>query len=55
MYLTPTLQFLWGAFVKHEPVPTTELAGFVLVWLALAIFTADLYRRNRVGRSASRR
>jgi chloramphenicol-sensitive protein RarD len=47
MYLTPTLQFLWGAFVNHEPVPVTELAGFVLVWLALAIFTVDLCRAQR--------
>jgi len=53
MYLTPTLQFLWGALVNHEQVPTTELIGFVLVWLALAVFTADLWgsARRRVGRA----
>jgi len=49
MYLTPTLQFLWGVLVNGEPMPGSELAGFVLVWVALAIFTADLWR-NR-GRS----
>jgi len=48
MYLTPTLQFLWGVLVNGEPMPASELAGFVLVWVALAIFTADLWRnRNR--------
>jgi chloramphenicol-sensitive protein RarD len=50
MYLTPTLQFLWGVLVIGEPMPASELAGFVLVWVALAIFTADLWRsRNRAG------
>ena len=44
MYLTPTLQFLWGVLVNHEPMPGLELAGFGLVWVALAVFTVDLWR-----------
>jgi chloramphenicol-sensitive protein RarD len=45
-YLTPTMQFLIGVLVRHEPLPPTRLAGFILVWLALAVFTADTLRRR---------
>jgi chloramphenicol-sensitive protein RarD len=41
-YLTPTIQFVIGVTVRHEPLPAVRLAGFCLVWLALGIFTADL-------------
>lgn len=41
-YLTPTIQFLIGVTIRHEPLPAVRLVGFCLVWLALAIFTADL-------------
>ncbi|HEX3900027.1 MAG TPA: EamA family transporter RarD [Mycobacteriales bacterium] len=37
-YLTPTIQFVIGVTVRHEPLPATRLAGFVLVWLALVMF-----------------
>lgn len=40
-YLTPTIQFLIGIFVRHEPLGTGRLIGFVLVWCALVIFTVD--------------
>jgi len=46
-YLAPTMQFALGLLVFHEPMPASRLAGFALVWLALAVFTADLIRRNR--------
>jgi chloramphenicol-sensitive protein RarD len=51
MYLTPSLQFLWGVLVNGEPMPAGELACFALVWVALAIFTVDLWR-NRGGSAA---
>jgi chloramphenicol-sensitive protein RarD len=41
-YLTPTIQFVIGVTVRHEPLPAVRLVGFCLVWLALGIFTADL-------------
>jgi len=41
-YMTPTIQFLIGVTVRHEPLPAARLVGFCLVWLALGIFTADL-------------
>ncbi len=46
-YLTPTLQFLIGVLVYGEDMPTSRLAGFVLVWIALAVFTADVIRAAR--------
>ncbi|HZZ50052.1 MAG TPA: EamA family transporter RarD [Pseudonocardia sp.] len=47
MYLTPTLQFLWGWLVNHEPVAPALWVGFALVWTALLIFTADLLHTTR--------
>lgn len=47
LYLTPTLQFLWGVLVVGEPMPPARWIGFGLVWLALVIFTVDLVRRSR--------
>ncbi|KOV85785.1 protein rarD [Nocardia sp. NRRL S-836] len=46
-YLAPILQFAWGVFVVHEPMPPSRWAGFLLVWVALAIFTADAVRNRR--------
>lgn len=46
-YLAPILQFAWGVFVVHEAMPPARWIGFALVWLALAIFTADAIRRAR--------
>jgi chloramphenicol-sensitive protein RarD len=48
-YLTPTLQLICGVAVFHEPLPPARLAGFVLVWAALAVLAADaLGERRRV-------
>ncbi len=46
-YVAPTLQFLIGVLVFHEDMPPKRLAGFGIVWLALAIFTWDGLRRTR--------
>ena len=49
-FLTPTMQFLIGVTVRHEPIGATRLLGFALVWVALAIFTAEamLHRRGQL-------
>ncbi len=49
MYLNPTLQFLWGVLAVGEHMSVSRWAGFVLVWLALTLFTVDLMRRARRG------
>ena len=43
-YLAPVLQFLVGVLVRHEPMPPGRLAGFALVWCALAVLTVDVLR-----------
>ncbi|WP_309117622.1 EamA family transporter RarD [Saccharothrix sp.] len=49
-YLAPILQFAWGVFVVHEPMPASRWFGFGLVWAALAVFTADALRSRRRSR-----
>ncbi|MGW5075317.1 EamA family transporter RarD [Rhodococcus sp. NPDC004095] len=49
-YLNPGLQMMWGVVVLHEAMPASRWAGFALIWLALAVFTADAVRRVRRGR-----
>jgi chloramphenicol-sensitive protein RarD len=46
-YLTPLMQLAIGVFVYDEPMPPARLAGFAIVWLALAVFTADMLRHAR--------
>ena len=46
-YITPILQFLIGVLVFAEPMPAVRWLGFVLVWCALLIFSADSWRRRR--------
>ncbi|MFC5267301.1 EamA family transporter [Kribbella qitaiheensis] len=54
-YLTPSVQFILGVFVFGEPMPLERLAGFALIWAALAIFTGEiLYHRRKLGREARR-
>jgi chloramphenicol-sensitive protein RarD len=51
-YLAPVLQFLFGAFVMHEAMPTERWIGFALVWVALIILTLDLVAHGRAARRA---
>lgn len=46
-YLTPTLQFALGVTLLGEHMPPGRWVGFALVWLALAIFTAEALRHHR--------
>lgn len=46
-YVTPTMQFLIGVLIRHEPLPPGRLVGFVLVWVALAVFTVDTATNHR--------
>ena len=43
-YIGPTLQFLVGTVVYGEPFDRTRMAGFVIVWCALALFAVDSFR-----------
>lgn len=46
-YLGPILQFIFGLTVFGETMGTARWVGFVLVWLALVVFTVDAYRNHR--------
>ncbi len=45
-YLTPTLQFLTAIFIFHEAMPATRWLGFGLVWIGLAVLSADMLKRS---------
>ena len=49
-YVGPSLQFLIGVAILHEPMPAIRWVGFVVIWLALALFTADSLRSRRTTR-----
>ncbi|HEU0237705.1 MAG TPA: EamA family transporter RarD [Micromonosporaceae bacterium] len=51
-YAAPILQLLCGLVVFHEPMPVAQLIGFILVWVAIVIFTMDALRRTRRTRAA---
>ncbi len=40
-YIAPTIQFLIGIFIYHEPFSRGQLIGFSIVWIALVIFTIE--------------
>jgi len=50
-YIGPTLQFLLGVFVYEEPFSRSQLIGFSIVWVALAIYAGDSLRARRLGSS----
>jgi chloramphenicol-sensitive protein RarD len=46
-YITPTMQFLLGVLVYHEPFNQSHLIGFCIVWLALIMFWGEGYLKSR--------
>lgn len=42
-YIGPTVSFLLAIFVYHEPLSKEKLVTFVLIWIALLIFSVDAY------------
>ncbi|MDC8786281.1 EamA family transporter RarD [Roseateles koreensis] len=40
-YISPSLQFLLGVWIFHEPLQPTRLVGFALIWAALAVYSAE--------------
>lgn len=49
-YLAPTLQFLLGVTLLGEPMSPGRWAGFAVIWVALALFTADSLRQRQLTR-----
>jgi chloramphenicol-sensitive protein RarD len=46
-YLAPTLQFLVGLGIFHEPLSRSRLISFGACWIAIAVYLVDLFRRRR--------
>ncbi|MBZ5740450.1 EamA family transporter RarD [Nocardioides mangrovi] len=46
-YLAPILQFALGVLWYHEDMPAGRWAGFVLVWIALVLFTFEAVTHRR--------
>ncbi len=49
-YLTPTMQMLWALFVTQEHMPPARWVGFIIIWVAVALFLFDLLRQRRLSR-----
>jgi len=46
-YIAPTIQFLIGLLVYHEPFTRDRFIGFCIVWSALAVYAAEGYLSRR--------
>jgi chloramphenicol-sensitive protein RarD len=46
-YLSPSLQFILGVWLYHEPLGAARLVGFALIWSALAVYSAEGLLRPR--------
>jgi len=46
-YITPTLQFCIGVWIRHEDMPTLRWIGFLIIWVALSVLAIDLVRSTR--------
>ncbi len=46
-YITPTIQFSIGVWIRHEAMPTARWIGFIFIWLALVALAIDLVRSTR--------
>jgi chloramphenicol-sensitive protein RarD len=46
-YVSPTMTFIIGVFINHEPMPQARLIGFFFVWVALSVLSFDMVRHMR--------
>ena len=49
-YLAPSIVFLLGVFVYGEPLSTTKLVCFMLIWVSIAVFCIDALRTYRAAK-----
>jgi len=40
-YIAPTIQMVLGLVVFHEAFSSARLAGFIVIWAALALYVAE--------------
>ena len=46
-YITPTIQFSIGVWLRHEDMPLARWIGFLVIWLALIALGTDLVKSSR--------
>jgi len=46
-YIAPTIAFFIGAFMYGEPLGTSRIVTFVLIWIGVFLYLAQLYRDTR--------
>ena len=51
-YLNPSLQFTCAVAVLGETITVWHMIAFPLIWLALAIYSAEAYRHDKASRRA---
>lgn len=51
-YIGPTIQFLLAIFLYREPLTTTHLVTFPLIWAGLMLYSWDMWRQSRSGSEA---
>ena len=51
-YVSPSLQFLLGVFLFHEPMTASRLVAFGFIWGALAVYSAEAIWQNQRARRA---
>jgi chloramphenicol-sensitive protein RarD len=49
-YSAPTVQFILSVVVFHEPINSTRLWGFILIWAALVVYSLEGLHFNRQSR-----
>jgi chloramphenicol-sensitive protein RarD len=46
-YITPSIMFLVGIVIFHEPLPVSKIIGFIFIWIALTFLGTDLVKSGR--------
>lgn len=46
-YINPTIMFLVGFILFHEPLTFSKIFGFVFIWSALILLGIDMYKSGR--------
>jgi len=44
-FIAPTMQFLLGVFVYHEPMPAGRLTSFLWIWIAVLLYAISQRKR----------
>ncbi len=45
-YIVPTLQFVVAIYILNEPLSREKLVAFVLIWIALLVFSVDILKQR---------